>query len=131
MKTFQEIAERIELICHYDRPESPRLRKKRINKKITDILRENFGEDNSKIVPEDILSYEKSPLIEKVNELKVCIEKLETENKRLKNGQFTKEEIHNICHNLHGTVNVHEFAKGCEGEMVKLYGRCPWTEKVI
>ena len=52
------------------------------------------------------------------------------ELERLRRGDFTKEEIHNFCHNLHGKVPVEEFAAGCEAEMVKLYGRCPWTERI-
>lgn len=51
------------------------------------------------------------------------------ERERLLRGEFTPEEIHGICHNLHGTVSAEEFAAGCEAEMRKLYGRCPWTER--
>lgn len=51
---------------------------------------------------------------------------------RLKAGKFTKEEVHNFCHNLHGTVSVDEFADGCRAEMMKLYGQCPLANaKVI
>lgn len=49
---------------------------------------------------------------------------------RLKEGNFTKEEIHNICHNLHGTVGPEEFADGCRKEMEKLYGFCPWSSQM-
>jgi hypothetical protein len=60
-----------------------------------------------------------------VEALRLQLESANAEIARLKAGQFTKEEIHNICHNLHGTVSVEEFAEGCRKEMVKLYGRCP------
>jgi hypothetical protein len=52
----------------------------------------------------------------------------EIEIGRLKAGRFTKDEIHDICHNLHGTVSAEEFAAGCRAEMIKLYGRCPLDE---
>lgn len=55
---------------------------------------------------------------------------LQHERKRLLAGKFTPEEIHNICHNLHGTVNAEEFAEGCRKEMEKLYGECPWTKRL-
>ncbi len=48
---------------------------------------------------------------------------------RLKAGKFTADEIHGICHNLHGTVDVHGFARGCEQEIEKLYGVCPWAKR--
>lgn len=51
--------------------------------------------------------------------------KLEAENERLRRGDFTKDEIHAICHNLHGTVDAEAFADGCAAEQVKLYGRSP------
>jgi len=50
---------------------------------------------------------------------------LQAETDRLKAGRFTKDELHNICHNLKATVPVEEFAQGCINEMQKLYGECP------
>lgn len=44
---------------------------------------------------------------------------------RLKAGKFTVEEIHGICHNLHGTVDAKGFADGCAAEQRKLYGVAP------
>lgn len=44
---------------------------------------------------------------------------------RLKAGQFTADEIHEICHNLHGTVSAQAFADGCAAEQRKLYGYAP------
>jgi hypothetical protein len=44
---------------------------------------------------------------------------------RLKSGKFTAEEIHNICHNLHGTVSAEGFEQGCDSEIRKLFGRNP------
>jgi hypothetical protein len=49
----------------------------------------------------------------------------EKEVERLRAGNFTKEEIHDICHNLHGTVGANEFTKGCTEEQRKLYGCAP------
>lgn len=40
-------------------------------------------------------------------------------------GRFTPEEIHNFCHNLHGTVSAEDFARGCMEEQRKLYGFAP------
>lgn len=54
---------------------------------------------------------------------------LTKEVERLSSGNWTKEEIHNICHNLHGKVSIGEFAEGCRKEMLKVYGECPWPEK--
>lgn len=50
---------------------------------------------------------------------------LKTDVDRLKSGRFTKDEIHNICHNLHGTVTAREFADGCAAEQRTLYGCAP------
>lgn len=49
---------------------------------------------------------------------------------RLLSGKFTKDEIHNICHNLHGTVSAEEFAKGCSDEQRKLYGCAPDADRI-
>jgi hypothetical protein len=56
--------------------------------------------------------------------MKQRIADLERENARLLEGKFTKGEIHNICHNLHGTVSLEQFADGCAAEQIKLYGKC-------
>jgi hypothetical protein len=37
---------------------------------------------------------------------------------------------HNLCHDLHGKVNADDFAKGCEAEQKRIYGRSP-TEDTI
>jgi hypothetical protein len=50
------------------------------------------------------------------------IQELLAEVERLQAGNFTKEEIHNICHNLHNTVSLEEFAAGCKAEQIRLYG---------
>lgn len=47
------------------------------------------------------------------------------ENSRLLRGEFTAEEIHSVCHNLHGTVSARQFANGCAAEQRKLYGCAP------
>lgn len=47
------------------------------------------------------------------------------ELERLRSGKFTAEEIHNFCHNLHGTVSAEQFADGCAAEQIRLYGRAP------
>lgn len=44
---------------------------------------------------------------------------------RLLRGEFTKEELMDICHNLHGTCSAQEFADGCAAEQRKLYGCAP------
>jgi hypothetical protein len=50
------------------------------------------------------------------------------DNVRLRRGNFSPEEVHNICHNLEITVPVEEFCKGCALEQKKLYGRAPDAE---
>ncbi len=52
------------------------------------------------------------------------------EVERLKAGKFTEEEIHDICHNLHGTVDARGFADGCNAEQTKLYGYAPDADEV-
>ena len=52
-----------------------------------------------------------------------------SELQRVARGDFTEEEIHNLCHNLqNGTapVSLEQFAEGCRQEMLKLFGSCPW-----
>lgn len=49
---------------------------------------------------------------------------------RLKEGRFTPEEIHTICHNLHGTVDAEGFADGCAAEQMKLYGCAPDRDRL-
>lgn len=44
-----------------------------------------------------------------------------TELKRLREGDFTEDEIHNFCHNLKG-VTARQFADGCASYQEKLYG---------
>lgn len=68
--------------------------------------------------PEENLTELLSDLIQK-------IEYLKDEYERLKAGEFTKEEIHNFCHNIEKTVPLEEFAERCRLEMQKLYGKCP------
>lgn len=49
---------------------------------------------------------------------------------RLKRGEFTAAEVHDICHNLRGTVPAAEFAAGCAAEQRKLYGCAPDADEV-
>jgi hypothetical protein len=49
---------------------------------------------------------------------------------RLKRGGFTAAEVHDICHNLPGTVPAGEFAAGCAAEQRKLYGCAPDADDV-
>lgn len=51
------------------------------------------------------------------------------ERDRLLRGEFTAEEIHNICHDLHGKVSAREFADGCAAEQRKLYGEAPHADE--
>lgn len=37
---------------------------------------------------------------------------------------------HNLCHDLHGTVDAEGFAKGCVSEQKRVYGRSPHEETV-
>lgn len=42
------------------------------------------------------------------------------------NGQpVPPESIHDVCHNLHGTVDAKAFAAGCAAEQRRLYGCAP------
>lgn len=50
--------------------------------------------------------------------------------RRLIAGNASKEEIHDICHNLHNCVGVEEFAEGCAKEQRKLYGTAPHADKL-
>ena len=50
--------------------------------------------------------------------------------RRLIAGTVPKEEIHDICHNLHTCVGVEEFAEGCAKEQRKLYGTAPHADKL-
>jgi hypothetical protein len=56
--------------------------------------------------------------------------KAQAEIERLKAGRFTPVEIHDICHNLHGTVDALGFAEGCIAEQRKLYGCAPYKDKM-
>lgn len=59
--------------------------------------------------------------------------RMEVEQKdvaRLKAGKFTAEEIHEICHSLHGTVDARAFADGCATEQRKLYGCAPDADEL-
>lgn len=58
--------------------------------------------------------------------LNIVIETLE----RYQKGEMTKDEIHNICHNLHGKVTAEEFCAGCAAEQRKLFGRAPDADEV-
>lgn len=49
---------------------------------------------------------------------------------RLKSGQWTTEEVNDICHNLHSVVNARQFADGCTSEQRKLYGCAPDADRV-
>ena len=50
--------------------------------------------------------------------------------RRLIAGTVKREEIHDICHNLHNCVGVEEFAEGCAKEQRKLYGSAPHVDKL-
>jgi len=50
------------------------------------------------------------------------LDKRDKEIDRLKQGDFTKEEIHEFCHKLAETVPRQEFEKGCRDYQLKLYG---------
>jgi len=55
---------------------------------------------------------------------------LQEEVARLKAGKFTADEIHDICHDLHGTVDAQGFADGCAIEQQRLYGCAPDRDRV-
>ncbi len=55
----------------------------------------------------------------------ISVRELQAEVDRLKAGKFTADEIHGVCHNLHGTVDARAFADGCAAEQRKLYGCAP------
>lgn len=85
----------------------------------------------------DELSAKVARLYEELDSLKRDCEAKEAELRevrqqlqRLQDGKFTKEEIHSICHNLHGTVSAREFANGCTAEQEKLYGTAPDKERI-
>lgn len=49
---------------------------------------------------------------------------------RLRCGDFTVEEAHNLCHNLEMTVTAEDFCKGCEAYQKKLFGRSPTADTI-
>lgn len=49
---------------------------------------------------------------------------------RWRTGNFTKDEIHDFCHNLHGTVSAVQFAEGCTAEQRKIYGCAPDADRL-
>lgn len=59
------------------------------------------------------------------------IHELKAELTRLKRGDWTPDEIHDICHNLHGKVGPQEFADGCAAEQHKLYGCAPDADSLV
>lgn len=40
---------------------------------------------------------------------------------RYERGDFTRDEIHNFCHNLEKTVSLEEFKRGCKEYQNKLF----------
>ncbi len=44
---------------------------------------------------------------------------------RLKEGNFTPEEFHNLCHNRKPPVTREEFAEGCRWYQEQLFGKEP------
>lgn len=56
--------------------------------------------------------------------LEIAIANLLKEIARLKRGDFTPEEFHNLCHNLHekGVLTRADFEKGCTEYQNKLFG---------
>lgn len=55
---------------------------------------------------------------------------LEQELIILKSGTMTKDEIHNICHNLPTTVSCEEFSNGCIKQQISLYGQAPLADLI-
>lgn len=37
---------------------------------------------------------------------------------------------HDLCHDLHGKVNVQDFTKGCETEQRRIYGCAPQADRI-
>lgn len=66
----------------------------------------------------------------RIRELEQAIVKIEQDNQRLRAGNWTKEEIHNIRHKLHATVDAEQFADRCAEDQIKLYGYCVDREKI-
>lgn len=64
------------------------------------------------------------PMMERIRDLEVEIA-------RLKRGDFTKEEIHDFCHNLHGKVTAREFCAGCEAEQRKYFNEAPTRDRLV
>lgn len=65
-------------------------------------------------------SYKKKPFAHPADTLLLV-----AEIRRLKRGDFTKAEIHNLCHNLHeknSNCTLAEFQEGCKEFQNKLFG---------
>jgi hypothetical protein len=46
----------------------------------------------------------------------------------LKEGNFTPQEFHNLCHNKEKSVSLDDFCAGCEEYQVKLFGQSPISQ---
>lgn len=64
---------------------------------------------------------------EKAELLVEKMQKLEEENKRLREGRFTDPELQNLCHNL-DEKDERAFSAGCVEYQKKLFGRCSLLE---
>lgn len=62
-------------------------------------------------------------LANKVYDLTQQIVQLREENARLKRGEFSSEELQNLCHNL-TEDDYKAFCDGCDGYQRKLFGKC-------
>ena len=62
-------------------------------------------------------------------ELARRVAELEAEVARLLRGDWTEAEIHDLCHNLHGTVDAEAFAAGCAAEQRRIYGCAPDADR--
>ena len=67
-----------------------------------------------------IIDHVAAPLLER-------IAVLEAENTRLKKGNFTPDEMQNLCHNL-TTTDAQTFATGCTEYQCKLFGCAPVSD---
>lgn len=77
----------------------------------------------------DVDSDENAALDNIVAVLKDRFEPLQQENERLKRGEFTPDELQNLCHNL-SEDDYNKFCHGCDEYQKKLFGRCRTDELI-
>lgn len=70
-------------------------------------------------------------LNDEITKLREQLAEATAEVERLKGGNWTPEEVNNICHNLHGVVSARGFADGCALEQQRLYGCAPDADDVV